>query len=259
MTFRRQRGRAGQRGGILSNLVAMLFLLAFCAALFIARRPLLRFAGESWVVEDALDHADAIAVLSDDNFYADRATRGAELFRQRLAPVVVASGRRLRPSAGIAELMEHDLIERGVPKDHILRYPQDIENTREEALGLSKLAAEKNWHSLIVVTSNYHTRRARYIFRRVFPATLDVRIASARDGDFDATRWWEQRKSLKELVREFAGMVVAMWELRDYRPGAADGKASLQEFRRVFPSANAGILLIANGWIPGFPLLLYSS
>ena len=97
------------------------------------------------------------------------------------------------------------------------------------------------------MTSNYHTRRARYIFRRVFPATLDVRIASARDGDFDATHWWEQRKSLKELVREFAGMVVAMWELRDYRPGAANSKASMQEFRQVSSSANGAILLIANG------------
>src|SRR5207248_1797578 len=88
-------------------------------------------AAEYWVVEDPLDKADALIVLSDDNFYADRATRAAELFREGKAPLVVASGRRLRPGAGIAELMEHDLIERGVPKDKILRFPQDGDSTRE--------------------------------------------------------------------------------------------------------------------------------
>jgi uncharacterized SAM-binding protein YcdF (DUF218 family) len=168
---------------------------------------------ESWIVEDADSKADALIVLSDDNFYADRATRAAELFREGKAPIVVASGRRLRPMAGIAELMEHDLVERGVPKDRIVRLAHDADNTREEAEALAKLAAQRKWHSVIVVTSNYHTRRARYIFRKVFPQGIEVHVASARNGDFDPQHWWEQRKSIKELTREFEGMVVAVWEL----------------------------------------------
>jgi uncharacterized SAM-binding protein YcdF (DUF218 family) len=203
-----------QHGGIISSLVSLLFLFVLLIALYVARRPLLRLAGESWVVEDPLQQSDAIIILSDDNFFADRATRASELFRQKLAPVVVASGRRLRPSAGIAELMEHDLIERGVPKDRIIRFPHDADSTREEAGALAPLIAEHNWHSIIVVTSNYHTRRARYIFNRVIPSTVTVRVASARDGSFDVDNWWQYRKSLKEFTRELAGMVVAMWELR---------------------------------------------
>jgi uncharacterized SAM-binding protein YcdF (DUF218 family) len=177
------------------------------------RRPILRFIGESLIVEDELDKADVIMVLSDDNFYADRATRAAELFREGKATVVVASGRRLRPNAGIAELMEHDLIERGVPKDKIVRFAHDADSTLEEAEELARLAKIRKWHSAIVVTSNYHTRRSRYIFRRVFPQGIESRVASARDGDFDPQKWWEKRKSIKELTREFAGMVVAVWEL----------------------------------------------
>jgi uncharacterized SAM-binding protein YcdF (DUF218 family) len=203
-----------QHGGILSSLISLLFLIVFCFVLYAARRPLLRLAGESWVVEDALQRSDALLLLSDDNFFADRATRASELYRQKLAPVVVASGRRLRPSAGIAELMEHDLIERGVPKDRIIRFPHDADNTREEALALRSLVIEKNWRNVIVVTSNYHTRRARYIFQRIFSPTVTVRVASARDGEFDPERWWENRKSLKEFIRELAAMVVATWEFR---------------------------------------------
>ena len=203
-----------QRGGILSSLISLLFLLVFCFVLYAARRPLLRLAGESWVVEDPLQQSDALLLLSDDNFFADRATRASELYRQKLAPVVVASGRRLRPTAGVAELMEHDLIERGVPKDRIIRFPQDADNTREEAQALRTLVIEKNWRSVIVVTSNYHTRRARYIFERVFPGSVAVRVSSARDGGFDPEHWWENRKSLKLFMGELVAMVVATWELR---------------------------------------------
>lgn len=210
----RQPARNSQHGGILSSLISLLFLIVFCFVLYAARRPILRLAGESWVVEDPLQQSDALLLLSDDNFFADRATRASELYRQKLAPVVVASGRRLRPSAGIAELMEHDLIERGVPKERIIRFPHDADNTREEAQALRALAVEKSWHSVIVVTSNYHTRRARYIFQRVFPASVTVRVASARDGEFDPEHWWENRKSLKDFTREVAAMVVAAWELR---------------------------------------------
>jgi uncharacterized SAM-binding protein YcdF (DUF218 family) len=203
-----------QSGKILSSLVSLVFLVTVGSVIYFARGPLLRFAGESWIVEDPLEHSDAIIILSDDNFYADRATRGSQVFREGMAPLVVASGRRLRPHAGIAELMEHDLIERGVPKDKILRVPHDADNTREEAEALAQLAMQRKWKSVIVVTSNYHTRRARYIFEKIFPAGVVIRVTGARDGDFDPERWWEKRISIKKFTREIAGMVVAMWELR---------------------------------------------
>ncbi len=210
--MRSVRSRKAERGGIVVNLIILLCFVVVCAVLYLVRGPILRFVAESWIVEDPLGKADALVVLSDDNFYADRATRAAELLREGKAPLIVASGRRLRPNAGIAELMEHDLIERGVPKEKIVRLPQDADSTKEEAEAVLKFAKEKRWRSVIVVTSNYHTRRARYIFRRVFPQGIEVHIASARDGDFDPQHWWEKRKSAKELTLEFAGMVVAVWE-----------------------------------------------
>lgn len=210
----RLRGPAAQSGKILSSLVSLMFLATFGAIIYFARVPLLRIAGESWIVEDSLERSDAIIVLSDDNFYADRATRAAQVYRDGMAPLVVASGRRLRPRAGIAELMEHDLIERGVPKDKILPVAHNADNTREEAEALAQIAAQRKWKSVIIVTSNYHTRRARYIFSKVFPHDVVIRVTGARDGDFDPERWWEKRISIKKIAREITGMAVAIWELR---------------------------------------------
>ncbi|HZC66069.1 MAG TPA: YdcF family protein [Candidatus Dormibacteraeota bacterium] len=221
---RHARLRHAEHGGIISTLIGLLFLVVLCGAVYLARGPLLRFAGESWIVDETFDHADAIIVLSDDNFYADRVTRAAELMRDGKAPIVVASGRRLRPYAGIAELMQHDLIERGVPKEKIVVFAHDGDSTRDEAEALTNLIAEKKWTTVMLVTSNYHTRRARYIFRKVFPSNVRLVVVSARDGDFDAQQWWQKRKSLRYFSREFFGMIVAMWELRDYRGGASHGK-----------------------------------
>ena len=215
----------------MGSLIALLCLALLCAIIYFARHPIMRFAAESWVVDEPARQADAIIVLGDDNFYADRATRAAELSRQQVAPIIVASGRRLRPSAGMVELMEHDLIERGVPREKILRFANDANSTREEAEGLAKLAGDHRWKNVVIVTSNYHTRRARYICEKVFPAGISTSVASARDGDFDPEKWWEKRISVKLFAREIAGMVVAMWELHgeENRQAAAPGSPDPQK------------------------------
>lgn len=208
-------GQGSQRGGVLVNLVILLFVAVLCALVYFARHPIMRFLAEEWVVDEPAAHADAIVVLGDDNFYADRATHAAELYREGVAPWVVASGRRLRPDAGISELMEHDLIERGMPKDKIVRFTHDADSTIEEARVVGKLVQERHWKSLVIVTSNYHARRTRYIYEKLMPTGVTVTVASAHDGDFDPERWWEKRKSIKLFAREIAGMCEAMWELRN--------------------------------------------
>jgi len=204
--------RNSERGGALVSVIILVVVVVLCAVLYWARHPILRFAGEWWVIDQPAAHADALLLLGDDNFYADRAPHAAELIRHGVAPVVVASGRRLRPGAGVVELQEHDLIERGVPKDKIIRFPHDAESTLEEAVALSRLCTERHFHSVIVVTSNYHARRARHIFDKVFPPTITVSVAGAHDGDFDPEHWWEKRKSQELFVHEVVGMMVAFGE-----------------------------------------------
>jgi uncharacterized SAM-binding protein YcdF (DUF218 family) len=208
----RSRVRHSQRGGAIATLIALLFLAALCFLIYLVRHPIMRYSAESWIVDAPAPHADAILLLGDDNFYADRATRAAELIRQGAAPIVVASGRRLRPGASITDLLQHDLIERGVPKEKIVVFAQDADSTAEEAAALARFSSEHHFRSAILVTSNYHTRRARYIFEKVFPSSSAISVAAARDGDFDPDHWWEKRKSEELFAHEIAGMLVAFWD-----------------------------------------------
>jgi len=214
-----------ERGGIILLLIVVLFLAAVCGVAYLVRRPFLQWAGNAWITEDPLEHADALIVLSDDNVDGERAAHAALLYQRALAPVVVGSGRRMRRYAGIAELMEHDLEAHGVPKGAIVRFAHDAESTREEAELLEKLVRERKWRRVIVVTSNYHARRARYIFRRVFPPQVDVRVAGALDENFDPGAWWEKSSGQKRMFQEVVGLLVAMWELREKREVSATPQA----------------------------------
>jgi uncharacterized SAM-binding protein YcdF (DUF218 family) len=166
------------------------------------------------VVDDPLEHSDAIVVLGDDDYSGDRAARAAELYRQGWAPVVVASGRMLRPYAGIAELEAHDLEADGVPQSAVVQFAQRAEDTREEAIALRGLFAQRGWRNVVIVTSNYHTRRARFIFSHVLPSDVQSRVASAPDSNYDPGGWWYYRQGIKLFSSECVSYLVARWELR---------------------------------------------
>ena len=206
--------RDSQRGGIFSKLLFLIFVVVLVAILYVARHPILRFAGDFWIVDETPQVSDVIVILSDDNYGADRAARAAQLFKSGMAPRVLASGRLLRPYAGIAELMERDLKALGVPANAIVPVTHRATNTREEAIADAQAIAAHGWKKVLLVTSNYHTRRANYIFERALPAGTELRVVSAPDSEYDPNNWWRTRNGLKRFLYESAGYVVAMWEMR---------------------------------------------
>lgn len=202
-----------ERGGIIAKLIALIVIVVLIGLLYLARAPLLRLAGNYWIESDVPANVDAIVILSDDNFNADRATRAADLYHDGWAPRVVASGRRLRPYISIADLMEHDLESRGVPKQAVIPFAHDAGNTLEELRGIREFVQQHGWKRIMIVTSNYHTRRTRYLCEHVFPADVHVLVVAAPDHDYDPDSWWKTRKGLKIYFHEFVGMFVAIWEV----------------------------------------------
>jgi uncharacterized SAM-binding protein YcdF (DUF218 family) len=207
-------GESTERGGIFFRILLFLFFLVFVAVTWAARHPLMRFAGEFWVVDEPAVRSDALIVLGDDNYAGDRAFHAADLYREGIAPAVVASGRMLRQSASAADLIEHDLESFGVPAGSIVKLAHRADNTKDEAVEVAKLVDARRWKRVIVVTSNYHARRTRLIFGRTLPASVGFRVSAARDSEFDPTRWWETRRGQKLFFTELAGYCVARWELR---------------------------------------------
>lgn len=206
--------REPERGGIISKFLFLCCFLAFLFVLYMARHPLLRLVGGALITNDSPRASDAIIVLGDDNYSGDRATRAAELIKAGWAPKVVASGRYLRPYASIADLEQRDLKDRGVPASAIVRFAHRAADTREECAALSPLLAEHRWKQVMIVTSNYHTRRAEYICSRLLPRGTGLRVVAAPDSEYQPDDWWVSRPGLKIFLHETLGFVVAIWEMR---------------------------------------------
>src|SRR6266513_2392615 len=93
-----------ESGGIVMKLIVALGVVTFLFFFYLVRHPMFRFIAESWIVEDPLNKADALIVLSDDNFYADRATRAAELFREGKASLNNSAARVARSAKKLSSL-----------------------------------------------------------------------------------------------------------------------------------------------------------
>jgi vancomycin permeability regulator SanA len=152
-------------------------------------------------------------ILSDDDFTADRATRAADLYHDGWAPHVVGSGRWLRPYLSIADLMQRDLEARGVPREAITPFAHNAPDTLEELKGIRDFVQQHRWNRIMIVTSNYHTRRTRYLCDHIFPADVHVLVESAPDHDYDPDSWWKTRMGLRTFFHEWVGMIVAFWEV----------------------------------------------
>ncbi len=210
----RKATNASERGGIISRFLFLCCFIAFLLVLWVVRHPILRFAGEALVTNESPRASDAIAVLGDDNYNGDRASRAAELLKAGWAPRVVASGRYLRPYVSIADLEQHDLRDRGVPASAIVRFPHRAADTREECAALSQLFAQHGWKQVMIVTSSYHTRRAEYICSRLLQPRTELRVIAAPDYEYQPDSWWETRQGIKIYFHEILGFAVAIWEMR---------------------------------------------
>jgi uncharacterized SAM-binding protein YcdF (DUF218 family) len=206
--------RLGQRGGIFFRLIFFVFILVVCAVLYLARVPLLRLAGEFWVVDEPPETSDVIVVLSGDNYDAERATRAASLFKSGMAPRVLATGRALRSYATTTDLMKRDLVEHGVPADAIVPFTHKADDTRDEAAAVSEFVASHGWKKILLVTSNYHTRRSQYIYEHALPSSDQLLTVAAPDSDYDPNYWWRTRTGVKIFFHELGGYLVALWETK---------------------------------------------
>ncbi len=108
--------------------------------------------------EDKPAHADAVVVLSGTH---QRLPVGERLVRQGYAPRLVVS-LSARPSAS-----ERRACASGALCFHARPY-----STRGEAREIGRLAAQRHWKTIDVVTSKFHDFRAAILIRRCYHGAL---------------------------------------------------------------------------------------
>jgi uncharacterized SAM-binding protein YcdF (DUF218 family) len=86
--------------------------------------------------------------------------------------------------------------------------PGGVTSTQDEGRVLRDYLREQPAQRVIVVTSAFHTRRARWTLRRELRGVeADLRMAAAEDDRFDASNWWTREAGFLAYVSEMLKFV----------------------------------------------------
>jgi len=191
--------------------VLLSLTVAVCAAAAVA----FLFVGRWLVIEDPLQKAQAIVVLSGG--IPERAAEAARLYREGYASKILlthpAEPSEALEALGISYTAEdfysiQVLVHQGVPQDAIEVVAPPIRNTADEISAISKAMSAPTAATVIVVTSKPHTRRVRLLSRRLEPARIRVLVRAA-DDPFNPRRWWATSSDALDVVREVLGILNA--------------------------------------------------
>ena len=188
------------------------------AVVFLLAWPLVAWgAARALVVAPAGGSAEAAAVLAGSSTYVERASRAAEVFREGRAPRVILTNDGQRGGWSREEERNLLFVERaagvlragGVPADRIEVVPGTVSSTYEEALRLREYAAARGLRTLLVVTSAYQVRRARWTFEKVFEGSgVAVSFEAVPPGEETPPplTWWLHPQGWRVVAGEYLKM-----------------------------------------------------
>lgn len=105
----------------------------------------------------------------------------------------------------------------------------DAHSTEEEARSVMPCIQQRHWRSFIVVTSNFHSRRAGLIWRRTWKHVQPpshIWIDGVPDPSFEPSGWWHHREYAKTWFLESTKLLWTWGSLmRNKYPGDVQSSA----------------------------------
>jgi len=195
---------------------ALLVLLSLVIVLIAFGTVLLLGVGRWLVVEDPLDKAQAIVVLSGR--MPMRAKEAARLYNAAYAPQIWLT-RSSEPAASLQEMhiafLGEDfynsrvLMHEGVPSNAILALEPAIDNTADEIRAIAEELEREKGSAVIIVTTKVHTRRVHMLWKELSRGRGRVIVRAASTDSFEPGHWWRSTRDALDVVRETLGVLNA--------------------------------------------------
>ncbi len=175
-------------------------------------------AARALITSAELERADALVVLSGSAAYKERTHRAALLFRAGRAPLIILTNdnepsgwsSREQRNPLFVERARDELISAGVPAEKIIILPDVVASTYDEAIAVRNFAASRGLHSILFVTSAYHSRRALRTARYVFAdGNVEVGLDAPPPGE-DAPHpflWWLTLRGWLMVAEEYPKLI----------------------------------------------------
>src|ERR1700722_6184936 len=181
------------------------FLWLLPALLAVTLLAALAIKAGSFLVIDEPRRSDVILVLAGEtNHRPERALQlEAPGFGQRILLDVPHNSKNYEfPQIQLAQNYIHDL-----PEGATLSVcPIDGLSTRDETKDVEKCLIKAGAERVLIVTSDFHTRRALSTLRREIPG-YEYSIAASRDEEQFGDRWWIHRQWAKTFVDEWLRLI----------------------------------------------------
>jgi hypothetical protein len=165
----------------------------------------------SFLLVDAPRRSDVILVLAGET--DRRPQRALELLAQgygRRIVLDVPTNEKLYEFTGIQLAQKYV---QNLPQPALVSIcPIDGLSTKDESKDAEKCLARVGGKSVLIVTSDFHTRRALAVFRRETPE-YDYSVAAAWNDAQFGSRWWSHRQWAKTFVDEWLRLI--WWKIVD--------------------------------------------
>jgi uncharacterized SAM-binding protein YcdF (DUF218 family) len=109
------------------------------------------------------------------------------------------------------EITRKILLARGVDAKQIVQLPGECNSTEDEARSLARFLDQEPGLRVTVVTSDFHTRRARLLMGRVLGERMQqITFVGAPTDGFDAETWWQNEEGMVTYTTEYMKLLQAM-------------------------------------------------
>jgi uncharacterized SAM-binding protein YcdF (DUF218 family) len=163
-------------------------------------------AGKLLVVNETPRKSDVIIVLGGDS--GERTEYSVKLYKEGYAKKIMFSGSQNEYEKSTeAFTMSRQAISLGVPWYNVI-LDNKANSTYQNALFTKELALKYGFKSAIVVTSNYHMRRSRLVYKKAFHGTgISLTYCSAVDKEYKPDKWWKDRYTTDIVISEYTKLI----------------------------------------------------
>jgi uncharacterized SAM-binding protein YcdF (DUF218 family) len=153
--------------------------------------------------DDVLEKADAIVVLGGEA--GERVHEGVQLYNNGYAQHLILTGGLLAWQTNSADIMKKQALAAGVPERAIIT-ESSAESTRGNAVLIMPILKKLKANKIIVVTSAYHSKRAKMIFDHCLkPLGIKVIIRSVIPNQYtrySPSFWWTRHEDRQFVLSE---------------------------------------------------------
>jgi len=203
----------------------LIIVTGIIVLLYFSRASWLGYLGHSLVVDDPSATADVAIVLTTGVDYLPRLLQAAQLYRDKRVKKVMINGNRKTdairqlekqgfiPACKWSENSLRILEMHGVPRQQVWAVSaENVFDTVSEAQTIKPFLINNGVSSVIITTSKFHSRRARYVWRKVMGTEEGIYTSAATDDPFDLDRWWQHGRQVKQVMGEYGGMAYYIWK-----------------------------------------------